>query len=70
MGGYEAPAQLENLNPEDVKAQTEIEKLINITNTKHQQMKAVIMRNKEVPTKFYLRSENRRFHYLLLISSV
>ena len=28
------------------------------------------MRNKEVPTKFYLRSENRRFHYLLLISSV
>ena len=28
MGGYEAPAQLENLNPEDVKAQTEIEKFI------------------------------------------
>lgn len=68
MGECEAPAPLGSLNPEDVKAQTETEKLIKHNRPEHQQMKAAITGNKEVAGKFYLRPENRKFHYLLIIS--
>lgn len=56
---YEASAELENLDQKLVKPQAEIEKkLQNIIETKHQQMKVAIIRNKEVADKFYLRLEN------------
>ena len=57
----ETPAQLENLDQQAVR------KLYNIIDTK-QQMKAAIMRNKEVTDKFYVRPENGKSHYLLTIS--
>lgn len=62
MADCEAPAELQNLNQEAMKPQTEVEKFINHNRHKTSAEEGRIRRNKEVTGKFYLRPENGKFN--------